>query len=262
MDRRFLFPAVAATAWAQQTNPAAAKAEKALRDRVQQFYQLQQDKKYRQAEEFVAADTKDAYYDGKKPDIKGFTIDKVELLDRNTRAKVIVKAKIVVMMMGAGVQTFEMATPTTWKLENGKWRWYISAETRGMTPFGKMNGGTPGGAAALDTKGAAPGGIEHPDVSALQGQISIDTTTVELTRHKRDQSVTIRNGLPGPLDLRMDPHAASIEGLTVKMDKTHLDAGESAVVEFHLYGEKKLADTVQIVATPLNRVFDIQVSAK
>ena len=47
MDIRLLFPAVAATAWAQQTSPAAAKAEQALRERVQRFYQLQQDKKYR-----------------------------------------------------------------------------------------------------------------------------------------------------------------------------------------------------------------------
>ena len=51
---------------------------------MQKFYQLQQDKKFREAEVFVADDTKDLYYNGKKPDIKGFSIEKVQLLPGNT----------------------------------------------------------------------------------------------------------------------------------------------------------------------------------
>jgi len=82
----FFFPAVAITAWAQQTNPAAAKAEKALRARVEQFFQLQVDKKFRQVEPMVAADSKDLYYNASKPDLKAFEVQKVELLDHNTRA--------------------------------------------------------------------------------------------------------------------------------------------------------------------------------
>ena len=34
------------------------------------------------------------------------------------------------------------------------------------------------------------------------------------------------------------------------------------MVEFHLYGEQKLSGIVEIVALPLNRVFDIQVTAQ
>jgi len=44
MDRRLLFPALAATAWAQQTSPAQAAADKALRARLNQFYQLMVEK--------------------------------------------------------------------------------------------------------------------------------------------------------------------------------------------------------------------------
>jgi len=263
MDRRLLFPAVAATAWAQQSNPAAVAAEKALRERVQQFYQLQTDEKYRQAEAMVADDTKDDYYNGKKPKIKGFTIDRIDLNDDLTKAKVLIKAQVLILMPGAGAQIFEMPTPTTWKLDNGEWCWYIAPEAKVMTPFGKINtGGAPPSAATLDTKGAAPGGIADPNVGALQGEISISETSVELTRNKRDQELTIKNGLPGPLDLRIDPHVESIAGLTVKIDKTHLNNGESATVQFHLYGDKKLSDIVEIVAFPLNKAFDIQVTAK
>lgn len=263
MDRRLLFPAVAATAWAQQTSPAAAKAEQALRERVQRFYQLQQDKKYREAEAMVADDTKDLYYNAKKAKIESFTIDRVDLTDNMTKAKVLIKAKILTLLPGAGAEIFEMPTTTTWKVENGEWRWYVSAEARSATPFGKMNS-SEGGAAPgqLDARGAAPGGVDNPNVAALQGRISIDTTSVQLTRHKRDQVVTITNGLPGSLDLKLDPLAEKTPGLTVKIDKPHLDAGEKAMVEFHLYGEQKLSGIVEIVALPLNRVFDIQVTAQ
>src|SRR5215471_9362592 len=157
MDRRFVFPAVALTAWAQ-TSPGAAEAEKALRDRAQQFYQLQADKKYRQAEAMVADDTKDDYYASRKPDIKGFTIDKVELAPDLKTAKVIVKAKVTVMMPGAGATTFDLPTPTEWKFEDGEWRWYISQAARAATPFGNMHtsGSDSKGGSPLDTKGAAP----------------------------------------------------------------------------------------------------------
>jgi len=262
MDRRLLFPAVAATAWAQQSSPAAAKAEKALRDRVQQFYQLQVDKKYRQAEAIVADDTKDDYYNMRKPDIKEFSIGSIELTDNNTKAKVLVKAKVVVLMPGAGAEALEFPTPTTWKIDNGQWCWYISEEAKTQTPFGKMKTSAAPEISQLDKTGEAPGGIAHPDIRAIQGQISIDTTTVELTRHNRDQTVTIKNGLPGPLDLRVDPHAEKIEGLKVTISKTHLEKGESATLQFHLYGEKQLTDVVEVVATPLNQIYDIQVTAK
>src|ERR1700733_2047389 len=121
MDRRLLFPALAVSAWAQQPSPAQATAEKALRARVNQFYQLMLDKKYRVAEEMVASESKDDYYDGTKPDIKGFSIEKVELSDRNTRATVIVKWKLQTLFPGAGVMTFEFPATTWWKIENGKW---------------------------------------------------------------------------------------------------------------------------------------------
>ena len=93
MDRRLIFPAVAITAWAQQPPPAPPEVEAALRARVEQFYQLEIDKKFRQAEAFVAEDTKDDYYNGSKPAIKASSIQKIEWSDNNTRARVTSKAK-------------------------------------------------------------------------------------------------------------------------------------------------------------------------
>src|SRR4051794_20209879 len=99
IDRRFLLPiAAVTTVWAQQQSPEAAQAEAELRARVDQFFQLQVDKKFRQAESLVADDSKDAYYDGNKYNIKGFKIDTIQLLDDNTRAKVTIKGRVTFVM--------------------------------------------------------------------------------------------------------------------------------------------------------------------
>ena len=109
-------------------------------------------------------------------------------------------------MMGAGAQIFEMPSPTTWKMENGEWRWYVSRRRRrAATAFGKMKMGERG---AADSKGEAPGGIEHPNLNALLNQVSIDRTSIEFTPDAGIQTATITNGLPGPMDLAVDPHAA------------------------------------------------------
>jgi hypothetical protein len=260
MLRCFLIPVFATAVWAQQTAPAT-EAENALRERVKQFYQLQVDKKYRQAEAFIADDTKDDYYVARKPDLKGFSVEKIELLKDGAQAKVLIKAKVVVLMPGAGAQIFDMPTPTYWKLENNEWRWYIPAEMKTATPFGKMKTGE-SGPDTLSMKGAAPGGISNPNLGALQGSIKADKSEVTLSAETPDSAVTISNELPGPVDLRIDPHVQIIQGLEFKLDKTHLEQGEKTTAHFHLTGRQKIADVVEITAMPLNRPLDITVKTK
>ena len=68
---------------------------------------------------------------------------------------------------------------------------------------------------------------------------------------------------PDPSDLRLDPHAEAIKGLTVKVDKLHLETGEKAVVRFHREGTTRISDSVVITeAAPLNRVFAIAVTGR
>lgn len=259
MVKRLPILFLAATAWAQQPPPAA-DPESVLRERIQQFYQLQVEGKHRQAESMVADDTKDDYYNGRKPDIKAFRIDSIEMDKDSAHAKVVMKVKVVFLMPGAGAQIIELAPPTYWKMENGEWRWYIPRELKDATPFGKMALKEDG--SGFDMKGAAPGGIEKPDVGALQGQVSIDQHSVELSAAAPDSVITISNGLPGPTDLRVDPHVEMIKGLTVKVDKLHLDQGEKTQVHLHFLGNAKIADVVEIVASPLNLPLDISVRTK
>ena len=200
---------------------AAEESKQALIGRVQQYYQMMVDKKYRKAEAFVADDTKEDYYCGKKPDIKGFDIMTVNLGDSGNTATVIIKAKVLMLMMGAGAQIFEMASPTNWKIENGLWCLYLPEEVRNGTPFGKMQKTEAAGVAA---EGGEKG--RAPEFGAMVGQVTINKTSLELTAEMPDQAVVIDNALPGPLTLRVDPHVENIKGLTVKVDKLNLGRGE------------------------------------
>jgi len=54
-------------------------AEKALRARAEQFYQLEVGGEFRKAEALVAEDSKDYFYKNSKPEISKFEIEKVQI---------------------------------------------------------------------------------------------------------------------------------------------------------------------------------------
>lgn len=259
MHRLLLFSLVAAAAWAQTTPPAApdtTDAEKALRARVQSFYQLQMDRKYRQAEALVAEDTKDWYYNSKKTEILGFSVLKVELLPGNTHAKVTLKAKSTLVVMGAGPLSIETPAVTDWKLENGEWVWYIDKQAASHSPFGQWKevvaDGKPAGNPAL------PSAVPVPDLGALSAQVKVDRTSVILSATSPEQIATISNGLPGDIDLTVnaDPSA----GISASLDKSHLAAGGQALLTIRKTGSLGTKGSVHVQVSPLDTQLDIQVS--
>jgi hypothetical protein len=251
MDRRLLFPAVAITAWAQQASPAAAEAERALRERVTQFFQLQVDKEFRKGEAMVAEDSKDDYYNGSKPDIKGFSIQQVELLDNNTRARVTIKAKRVVKTL-VGVLDFEMPAVTSWKLENGQWVWYIDRGMSTQSPFGKIDRPTPG-------RGATDPPPRGVDLATIMNQVTIDRTSVTLNASNPVQTLTVSNDLQGSLSLEVS--SPQLDGISVEIEKVELKSGEKSAIRFRSTSEAKSSGIVRILASPLNKTFEIQVSS-
>jgi hypothetical protein len=113
----------------------------------------------------------------------------------------------------------------------------------------------------MDMKGAAPGGVENPDVFALINKVTIDRISVALSAKDPEQIVTITNGLPGPITLTLDPHVKMIKGLTVTADALHLENGEKAAIHIRRAGQEKVNDVVAVTAEPFHRVFNIQVRA-
>lgn len=258
VDRRFLFPVVAVTAWAQQpaqSNPAAAQAEAELRARAGQFFQLQVDKKYRQAEALVAEDTKDTYYNGMKFNIKNFNIQDIELLDNNTRAKVTMKSKVTLVIPGAASVDIDAPLTSLWKLENGQWVWYIDPAAAVQTPFGPVKPGT--GDGAIPPMAAAG---KAPDISTLQHLVTIDPKSVVLTAKEPQQTVTVSNGLPGGVDLELRPEAA--EGFKAEIEKKHLGAGEKTLIHITSTSPGTGERSLQVLVSPLGAQLDLRVVKK
>jgi hypothetical protein len=252
MDRRLLFPAIAVTAWAQQVSPATAEAEKAVRARAEKFLQLEQDKNFRAAWALVANDTQDYFFNNGRPDIESFVVEKIELSDNNTRARVTFKVKATLRAPGVGSQAFEFPGTSTWKIENGDWYWYVDQSVVD-TPFGKVT-----------APHAASGGSARlvpviPNLAALQNKISIDRTSVVLSDAEPMQSVKISNDMPGSIELEVT--SGEIDGVTVELEKKQLAAGATAGLRFRLTGHAKASGTVRITCSPLGKQFDIQVTA-
>ena len=258
MDRRIIFfPAIAATAWAQQSTPAAPEAEKALRERVEQFYKLMVEKKFRQAEAMVAEDSRDYYYNGKKPDLSDPRVTNIAFEEGGRIARVTVMAKTTVMMMTAGLQVFDLAQITTWKEENGLWVWFIDPNAPIQTPFGPVKLGAGNTGSLIEQLKA-----KRPTAESLAAQVKIDRTNVVLGPSSPVQTATITNDLPGGVDLSLDEQVSKIKGLTVQLSTNHLNQGEKAEVRLEASADARISDTVRVLVNPLNLELDIHVQTQ
>jgi hypothetical protein len=258
IDRRFLFPVVAATAWAQQApqpSPAAAEAEAALRARVEQFYKLQVDKKYRQAESMVADDSKDDYYNRAKQNIEGFSVQQIELLDNDTRARVTVKGKVTLRAALLGAQQFELPLLSSWKVENGQWVWWVDPEMKGRTPFGTIQPTNADGANGAPVRPPVP----SIDIKTLKSQVTTDHGSVTLNASHPEDAVIFTNHLPGAITLEVQK--PQLEDVSVRLEKSELKAGETSALRFRLTGKTKSAGVVEVRVSPLNETFQIPVQS-
>jgi hypothetical protein len=198
--------------------------EKALRERVAGFYQSQVDGKFRMAEEYVAEDTKERYYNQEKNKIRGFEIVRINWDDGFQKATVVSTIDTTIQMRG---QNMPASAPmsTRWKLENGKWCYYVDLVGYGKeTPFGRMHPG-PGNKPGLSVDEM----LKNPNVVLNQVKFSKEKALLKSFAKSQD-SVLISNGMPGGITLVVG--VESLPGLTWKVDKTELGAGESAKLEF------------------------------
>jgi hypothetical protein len=247
---------MAVSVFGQQTAPTSMKAEKALRARAEQFYQFELDKHFREIEEtLVAGDSKDAFYNAPKPSIKGFRVASAVLTDGNSRATVTVRVKSEVIFPGMmEPKVLELPVVSKWKLEKGRWYWYVAPKDPVDTPFGKM---IPKGDGAATSKNQAL--MKIPDVRALKALVTISRQTVVLTEGEPTQNVTISNGMAGPIGVQIS--GDKIDGMTVEVEKPQIQANEAGGLRFKLTGKTKASGVVRVTCSPLGQEFDIRVAA-
>ena len=233
--------------------------DEALRDRISKFFQLQVDGKPRQAEQYVAEDSKDYYYEMQKPRYLSYEIRSISYSDEFTKAKAMIAVEMIINIPQFQNKPMKIPFMTLWKVVDGQWFWYVQPEASLITPFGKMNPGPgkPGEAQA----GGPPDMSKTPDILSLWKQVSADKQGVQLKAHEASSDrVTISSQLAGTVSLQFQP--PDVPGLVVKLDRTELKAGEKAVLSFDFKpGENAPRSplVVNVLVQPINSVISVRV---
>jgi hypothetical protein len=220
-----MWQTVPAQTLASRLNKPPAGVEEALRERVTGFFKLQSEGKFRQAERFVCADSRDAYYDSYKNRWTSVEIVSISWEDSFQTGKTLMSLGTELKTLGG---TIPVKAPMTaiWKQQKDEWCYFLppidAAES--PSPFGAMRPGpaTKDGVAAVERK--AP-----PTVGDMAGMIKIskDALNVKAYEHSTD-SLEIANGLPGTLNLII--HAPEMPGLKWTLSQTELKHKEKAIL--------------------------------
>ena len=232
--------------------------DEALRDRISKFFQLQVDGKPRQAEQYVAEDSKDYYYEMQKPRYLSYEIRSISYSDEFTKAKAMIAVEMIINIPQFQNKPMKIPFMTLWKVVDGQWFWYVQPEASLITPFGKMNPGPgkPGEAQA----GGPPDMSKTPDILSLWKQVSADKQGVQLKAHEASSDrVTISSQLAGTVSLQFQP--PDVPGLVVKLDRTELKAGEKTVLSFDFKpGENAPRSplVVNVLVQPINSVISVR----
>jgi len=145
----------------------------ALRARITKFYQAQVEGKGRRAEELVAEDSKDVFYNMGKPKMLSFEIRDITYSENFTKAKAMILVEMYVPMPGFAGKPMKVPGSTTWKIENGLWCWYIDPDLVNATPFGKMKASDNAG-----TVTAPPDLRNAPTPDSVTNQVRPDKVSV------------------------------------------------------------------------------------
>ena len=228
-------------------NKPPADVDRALRARISEFYQDHVDGKFRQADALVAEDTKDFYFASNKPKYLSFEIQRIDYSEGFTRAKATILCEQYVMMPGFANKPLKVPTPSTWKLVDGQWYWYVDQNALRQTPFGTMQPG-PGAQSGLP---AVPSG---KDMAFIFTQVKADKSVVSLKPGIEEQ-VTITNGAQGQVSLEL---TGKVPGVEVKLDRMNLAAGEKAILRLRASNDAK-PGVLSLRVEQTNQVIPIQV---
>jgi len=232
--------------------------EEALRARVQKFYGLYMEGKFRAADALVAEDSKDAFYVGGKRKCRSIDIDTLKFSENFSKAEVFVSCDADVMIEPVGLIRTKVPIRTFWKTLNGDWFWYVdpASEPGIATPFGFFKAGSPDGPPAA--MGMPATGM---NVQALAALVKVDRQQVSLdVNTKEGGRVVVTNTAPGGVSLVLEPK--EIPGFELALDKTALAQGQSAVLSIGYVPSKDRKPSpalVTIVVSPTQQEIPIRI---
>lgn len=233
--------------------------DQALRERVSAFLQAHVDGKFRLADQYVADESKDAFFEAHKRRYRDFEIAKISYTENYTKAVVLAVCGTEMQLpMNSRPIAVKMPITMYWKTVDGKWSWYLPpAPASYDTPFGKMKPGPD------DPAGApASGGIgQMPSLAQLSQLVSIDKTVVNLSATAPSAVVVLSSKMPGKVTAGIE--GALPAGLDARLDRSELKTGETAKLTLKLVDAAKIGSSSYVVrlrVDPLNQIFPVTVN--
>lgn len=255
-----------ASACLAQTPPP--EVDAALRARVNEFMGYHVTANFMKAFELVAEDTREYYFGTQKNQYLSFKIGNIEYSDNFTKAIVEVQGERKIRLSPEFPETVVVQPMRlNWKIENGKWVWYVKPQIDCPTPMSCDSHGKPW---AQQQAEAANNAIPLPDLSQpkmdaqakeILKQSQIDKPEVAMSAGVAStQRVVFHNGAPG--GVRVYVQVPNLEGFTATIEKNDVGANQDVGINLHWEPGKAtppLALTVTVDVEPFSQVFPIAV---
>jgi hypothetical protein len=218
------------------------------------------DGKFRIADQVVAEDSKDYFFAAPKPRYGGYEIVKIQYEPGFQKATVVTMCDGEWTVRGQRMK-IKMSVPSSWKIENGEWFWYVVPKDSWDTPFGTMHAGA-APAEQQSAQAAAAAMLRDPAAAARSILESVRADKKELMLSSYEKSsgeVVITNGMQGAVRLRADVDG-QFPGLSFTLDKTEVPAGEKAILKIVCEPRDKAAKptlTARIFVEPTGQVIPV-----
>jgi len=247
-----------------QTPPA--EVDKALRERVNQFFQYHVDGNFRKAYEMVAEDTKDFYFAAMKIQFRSFQITGIRYSDNFTKATVDLNTDQEIRRPEFPATIVPIPMSTFWKIEDGKWVWHRDADAEHITPMGPSDIGKIRDYAKISPqdlpKIVTPESIQRMGADIMQ-QSNVDKPEVTFATNKPSTAVvTFHNGQSGTVKVTI-AGGKSLAGFSTSLDKSDVGPNENAVLKMTydpaVAGPMPPNAIVRLVIEPFHQTFDVAV---
>jgi hypothetical protein len=203
--------------------------DKALRSRIDFFYQAHVNGKFRLADQAVAEESKDDFFAAPKRRYEKCEIRQIAYSEDFSTAHVVELCKTEMMVHGTRFP-ITAPIPSDWKQQDGQWYLFYKKVDQIQTPFGPMKVRDPKEAAAA----GAPAPLPRIDPAALARdilkQVRLDRSEVVLDPTREGSAeLKIQNGMPGAIQVSI-VSSAEVEGLSVALDRSDVPAGATGAV--------------------------------
>jgi hypothetical protein len=290
---RSLLPVLFAALLHAQTAPPApagqppADVDRALRARITAFYNLIVKHDYRRAEELVAPDTREVYYEREKPRYLSFEITSIAWSENYTHAEVVVTARVPTVMPMNPVPLEQQITGI-WRLLDGAWYWAppkVGVTDLVKSMFGAPKGDVPeggqiirvapgagtalpdlnaaGGGTVLPSNMNLPGGMGRPESMQLgtmpisTGHLQVDRPSVTISSSSSEK-VTLTNGGPTPMTFFV---LGKLDDVEATFDPPSIKPGGKAVLTLKA-GPHAKGGPLLIGVTENNEIVSLRIAVK